>query len=221
MPSYVPYVGTGSNSQVTLGHYSTAQVSGSIAATPTALDPHASIRWAPSITAYLVLMRLKLGLGVVGTVTAAVRLAYQAQIARQFVTDFGTTNSATAVNLATTAQTNQMRASMSKSLMGANGPKIAGTGSMSTSESLSYDAAPFALTNFTATTNVPLTSTAVQMMTGSGYPMQTVYEWTGLGQHPLVLTSNEGVVCRLIHTGWATGTVSLYTQWEWAECLVI
>lgn len=201
-----------------LGHYAVSQVSGAIAATPTALDPHASIRWAPSITgAFLVLMRLKVGLGVVSTVTAAVRLAYQASIARGFTVDYVT--GSTAINLATVAKTNQMRGSMGGSQMGASGPRITTTGAMS-GHTNTLDAAPFAITNFTATTNTPVTSTAVQMMTGSGYPMQTMYEWTGQGQHPVVLSNNEGVVVQLVHTGWATGTVSLYTQWEWCECVV-
>lgn len=47
--------------------------------------------------------------------------------------------------------------------------------------------------------------------------MQTLYEWTGVGQHPIILGQNEGVVVRIFNTGPASGTFTLYTQWEWAE----
>lgn len=214
----VPYIGTGSQSQTVLGHYAVAQLSGAIAATPTALDPHASIRWAPSNTnLFLVLMRIKLGYGVISAVTTAVRIAYQASIARGFTVDYVT--GSTAINMSTTAKTNQMRGSMNPSQMGANGPRITTTGAMS-GHTNTLDAAPFAITTWEALHSVSATGTAVQLNAGAAGPMQTLYEWTGLGQHPVVLGNNEGVVIQLTHTGWAAGTVSLYTQWEWAEVLV-
>lgn len=211
----VPYIGTGSQSQTILGHYAAAQLSGAIAATPTALDPHASIRWAPSNpNLLLVLMRIKVGWACISAITTAVRMAYQASVVRGFTVDYVT--GSTAINMATTARTQQMRSSMSPSLMGANGPRITTTGAMS-GHTNSLDAAPFAFTNWT----VPgiLTGT-VSTAAGIAGPMQTLYEWTGLGQHPLVLSNNEGVAIQLTHTGWASGTVSLATQWEWAEVLL-
>ena len=109
-----------------------------------------------------------------------------------------------------------MRANMSVSQMGVNGPRITTTGPQS-GQTSTLDAAPFAITNLT----VPgiLTGT-VGMPLGIAGNMQTLYEWTGLGQHPAVLSNNEGVVIRLTHTGNADGTYSLYTMWEWAEVLV-
>ena len=214
----LPYIGTGSQSQTVLGHYAVSQTSGSIAATPTALDVHASIRWAPTLSnTFLVLMRVKVGYGVISAITTAVRMAYQASIARQFTVDF--TTAATAINLATTAKTNQMRGSMSPSQMGANGPRICTTAPQ-TGQTYTLDAAPFALTTWEALHSVSATGTAVQLNAGAAGPMQTLYEWTGLGQHPVTLSSQEGVAVQLVHTGWATGTVSLYTQWEWAEVLL-
>ena len=214
----VPYIGTGSQSQTVLGHYAVSQLSGAIAATPTALDVHASIRWAPTLSnTFLVLMRVKVGYGVISAITTAVRMAYQASIARQFTVDF--TTAATAINLATTAKTNQMRASMSGSQMGANGPRICTTAPQ-TGQTYTLDAAPFSITTWEALHSVTATGTAVALQAGAAGPMQTLYEWTGLGQHPIVLSNQEGVAVQLVHTGWATGTVSLYTQWEWAEVLV-
>lgn len=218
----VPYIGTGSQSQTVLGHYSVAQVSGAIAATPTALDVHASLRWAPSQSnLFLVLMRIKLGWAVISAVSTAVRMAYQASIARQFSVDFTTAN--TAINLATVAKTNAMRSSgstgMVNSQMGANGPRISGTAAL-TGQTYTLDTGPFAVTVWEPLHSVSATGTAVQLNAGAAGPMQTLYEWTGLGQHPVVLGNNEGIAVQLVHTGWATGTVSLYTQWEWAEVLV-
>lgn len=214
----VPYIGTGNQQQVVLGHYSVAQLSGAIAATPTALDPHASIRWAPTNpAALLVLMRLKVGWAVISAVTTAVRMAYQAIIARGFTVDYVT--GSTAINMATVAKTQQMRGSMSQSQMGTSGPRITTTGAMS-GHTNTLDNAPFAITNWQALQSSTATGTAVALQAGTAGNMQTLYEWTGLGQHPVVLGNNEGVAVQLTHTGWATGTVSLYTQWEWAEVLL-
>ncbi len=213
----VPYIGTGNQGQTVLGHYAVAQVSGAIAATPTALDPHASIRWAPTVpNTYLVLMRLKVGYGVISAVTTAVRIAYQASIARQFTVDYVT--GSTAINMASVAKTGAMRNTMSNSLMGTTGPRITTTGAMS-GHTNTLDNAPFAITTWEALHSVSATGTAVQLNAGAAGPMQTLYEWTGLGQHPVVLGNNEGVAVQLTHTGWGAGTVSLYCQWEWAEVL--
>ncbi len=53
-----------------------------------------------------------------------------------------------------------------------------------------------------------------------GGPMQTLYECTAAGQHPVVLSPQEGVVVRQVTAGVVTGAHSLYLQWEWAEVLV-
>ncbi len=211
----VPYIGTGTQNQTILGHYAVSQLSGAIAATPTALDVHASIRWGPTQSStYLVLMRIKLGWGVISAVTAAVRMAYQASIVRGFTVDYVT--GSTAINMSTVNRTNAMRTSMSNSLMGASGPRITTTGAM-TGHTNTLDAAPFAIVNWV---NQPSGNATVTQAIGVAGETKTLYEWTGLGQHPVVLSNNEGVAIQLTHTGWASGTFSLYTQWEWAEVLV-
>ena len=209
---YLPFISA--DRQTVLGHYAVAQLSGAIAATPTALDPHASIRWAPANTnVKLVLMRLKVGWHCLTAITAAVRMSYQASIARGFTVDYGT--GSTRINMATVAKTNAMNSSMGNSLMGTAGPAITTTGAMS-GHTNTLDTAPFAITTWT----VPgiLTGT-VSTVLGVAGPMQTLYERTADGQYPVVLGNNEGVVVQLTHTGWASGTVSLITQWEWAEVL--
>jgi len=195
------------------GHYAVAQTSGAIAATPTALDVHASIRWAAS-TAYLVLMRIKCGWGVISAVTTAVRMAYQASIVRNFTVDYVT--GSTAINMATIAKTGAMRSSMGQSLLGTAGPRITTTGAM-TGQTGILDAAPFASTNWPGILSSNATGTAVLMGLGFSGNMQTLYECTGNGQHPVVLAENEGVAVQLVHTGWATGTLGFNCVWEWAE----
>lgn len=195
---------------IILGHYGVAQLSGAIAATPTALDPHASIRWSDA-TRFLVLLRIKAGWHCISAITTAVRMSYQASIARGFTVDYVT--GSTRINTAAIPGTNAMRKTMGSSLMGTAGPAITTTGAMS-GHTNTLDAAPFAITNWT----VPgiLTGTA-SVVAGVAGPMQTLYECTSPYQHPVVLSQNEGVVVQLTHTGHATGTVSLATQWEWAE----
>lgn len=214
--SYLPYISA--DRQTVLGHYSKAQLSGAIAATPTALDVHASVRWADTMAAggrYFVLLRLRVGWAVISAITTAVRMAYQASILRGFTVDYVT--GSTASNLGAPAKTNAMKASMGSSLMGTTGPRITTTGAM-TGQTGTLDADPFAATNWT----VPgiLTGT-VSVPAGIAGPMQTLYERGADGFHPVVLGANEGVAVQLTHTGWASGTVSLFTVWDWAEVLAI
>ena len=214
MATYLPFVSA--DRQTVLGHYGVAQLSGAIAATPTALDPHASVRWSDTMSAngrYFVLLRLKVGWHCISAITTAVRMSYQASIVRGFSVDF--TTAATASNMAVPAKTGCMRGTMNNSLMGTAGPRICTTAPQS-GHTYTLDDKPFAITTWT----VPgiLTGT-VSTAAGVAGPMQTLFEATAFGQHPVVLGSNEGVVVQLTHTGWATGTVSLVTQWEWAEVL--
>lgn len=219
MPA-LPYVSA--DRGTVLGHYQVAQTSGAIAATPTALDPHASIRWAPTISnTYLVLERLRVGWSVISAVTTAVRMTYQASIARQFTVDYVT--GSTAINMASVAKTNAMRSvggpgGMSNSQMGTAGPRITTTGAMS-GHTNTLDNAPFAICTWPSLLSVTATGTAVAQQAGMAGQMQTLYERTAEGQHPVVLANNEGVVVQLTHTGWATGTVSLFTEWTWAEVI--
>lgn len=214
----VPYVGTGVNSQIVLGHYAVAQQSGAIAATPSALDVHARIRWAPTLASYLcVLMRLKLGWAIISAVTTTVRMVYQASIARGFTVDF--TTACTQINMSTVTGTNMMRPGMSNSLMGAAGPGIATTAPC-TGMTYALDNAPFAICVWPGLLSVTATGTAVAQQAGMAGQMLPIYEWTGLGQHPVILGNNMGVAVQLTNAGWASGTVSLNDQWEWGEVLL-
>lgn len=212
---YLPFVSA--DRQTVLGHYKVAQTSGAIAATPTALDVHASIRWAPTVTnTYLVLLRLRVGWQVISAVTTAVRMTYQASIARQFTVDYVT--GSTAINMASVAKTGAMRNTMQNSQMGTSGPRITTTGAM-TGHTNTLDNAPFAIHTWPAVLAVTATGTAVAQPAGMAGQMADLYVRGADGDHPPVLSNNEGIAVQLTHTGWATGTVSVYTQWEWAEVL--
>jgi hypothetical protein len=161
-------------------------------------------------------MRIKVGWIVTGAVTAAAPMDFDACIVRGFTVDF--TTAMTAVNMATTSagRTNSMRSSMGPSLMGASGPGICTTAVLS-GQTLTADAAAFAITTFV---NQPSGNATVTQAIGVGGAMQTLYEWTALGQHPVVLGPLEGVVVREVTAGVVSGTVAIYLQWEWAEVQV-
>lgn len=202
------YKGVGS----VLGHYAVAHRSGSIAATLGALAHSASVRWSDS-TRYMVLLRIKVGITIITAVTAAVETVFRAIIARGFSVDF-TTNS-TATDMATIVNTNKMRANMGASLMTTNGPRILTTAAMS-GQTLTADAAPFAMTTF-ENPSPTLGASAVTNQVGCGTPMQTLYECTSPYQHPIVLAANEGVVIQPVVAQCATGTWALQVAWEWVE----
>ncbi len=203
---------------VTLGHYAVTQKSGALTGTIAAAGIMASLRWADA-TRFLALMRIKAGWMVTTAASVAAPVFdLAATIVRGFSVDF--TTASTAISLTGVTNTNKMRASMGASLMGAVGPRIATTVVMS-GQTATLDAAPFAVQTFPLLTNSSSTGTATGVLAGTGTAMQTLYEWTGLGEHPVVLSANEGVfLSQITGTAMGTGAYSLYTQWEWAEVAV-
>lgn len=198
------------------GHYAVAQRSGSIAATIGAAGHLASIRW-PSTTGVCVVNRIRVGITVDGAITTATELTLRAIVVRGFTVDF--TTASTAINMATVPKSNSMRSgTMSSSLMGTAGPRIATTTVMS-GQTLTADSAPFAIVTLPGLTPTNSTGTAVLVPVGFGTPMTTLYEWTGLGQHPVVLSANEGIVIQPHVAGPASGTFGLYVEWNWSEVL--
>lgn len=210
---YLPFVSA--DRQTVLGHYGCVQLSGAIAATPTALDVHASVRWAPggNANSYFVLLRLRLGWQCISAITTAVRMSYQASIVRALTVDYVTGSTA-----ASMASSGKMRSSMGTSLLGALGPRVTTTGAM-TGSTGTVDAFPFATTTWPSILATNSTGTAVALPAGMAGAMQDVYVRGPDGSHPPVLANNEGIQVALTHTGWATGTVSLLTEWTWAEVL--
>lgn len=203
-----------SNNAVVLGHYKTAQLSGAIAATPTALDHWARIRWVPSNSAArLVLTRLACGLSVSGAITTLIQFSLDACIARSYTVDHDTA----ITNLSLASGVNRMHANMATSQMGATGPGICTTAPM-TGHTLTLDNA-FAVQDFPLITAVTATGTAIAGAVGVMSGMKDMYRWDGLGDHPPTLSTGEGIVVRIRLTGHASGTLTLRTVWEWAEVI--
>lgn len=192
-----------------LGHYAVAQASGATVSLGAAAHL-ASFRWA-DLSRFAVLMRVRVGWSVTGAITAATVMDLQAVIARGFSVDF-TTNS-TAISMAGVSNTNKMRASMGTSLMGTVGPRIATTAAMS-GQTLTADAAPFAITSYV---NQPSGNATVTQAVGVGSVMTDLYNWAALGSHPVVLSANEGIIVQPVTAGPVTGSVKYYVQWEWGE----
>lgn len=195
-----------------LGHYCVGQLSGSIAATPTALDAHASFRWAPSLgTALAVIERIRVGWTVLTAITTAVPMAYQATIARSFTVDF--TTASTAINLGSVTKTQAMRSNMGSSLLGTAGPRISTTTVM-TGKTYTLDTGPIGYAVWNPT---QILTGTVSMPAACAGEMKALYECNDNGQHPIVLANNEGVIVQIVNTGWATGTIGLYVEWTWCE----
>lgn len=209
---YLPYISA--DRQTVLGHYTVAQRSGELAATIGAAGHLARIRWAPTLAnTFCVLLRLRAGISVSAAVTTGVEMTLRAIIARQFTTDF--TTAITNINMST-LNSNKNRVSMGQSLMGTAGPGISTTAVMS-GQTLTADAAPFAITPIPTLIPVTATGTAVAIPVGTASNMITLYERGGDGFHPIVLSNNEGVVVQPHLAGPASGTWALYTEWTWAE----
>lgn len=198
-------------SNINLGHYAVAQASG--ATVSIGASGHlASLRWTDA-TSFLALMRIRVGWAVTGAVTAATPMDLQAVIARGFTVDF--TTASTAISMATVANTNKMRTSMGQSRLGLIGPRIATTTVMS-GQTLTADAAPFAMVSFA---NQPSGNATVTQAVGVGGAMTDLYNWTALGAHPVILSANEGIIIQPVTAGPGSGSVKYYVQWEWAELL--
>jgi hypothetical protein len=194
------------NGSTVLGHYSVAQRSGAIAATPSAGDVWARIRWAPSNgNAKLVLTRLP--------ITAAVQTVLQAQIGRAFTVDFDTA----ITNISMAGHGGKMHTGMGTSLMGATGPGICTTAPC-TGMTYTLDAAPFALATF-PNPSPTLGAAAVTNQVGCGTEMKDLYNWEQMGGHPPTLSSLEGIVVKTTLAGHATGTIAFHAEWSWAEVI--
>lgn len=191
------------------GHYYAAQRSGEIAATLGALGHLARLRWTQA-TMKLVLKRIRVGISVSGAVTTAVEFNLRAIVVRNFTVDF--TTAITMVN------PSKARDEMPPSKMQAGGPGICTTAVLS-GQTLTADAAPFAMATFPVLTPTNSTGTAVAVPVGTSVPMTTLYEQAAHGQHPVVLGQNEGIVVQPVTAGPASGTFALYCAWEWAEVL--
>lgn len=191
----VPYT----SGQTIQGHYSCAQKSGN-AVSIAAAGNIASLRYTGS--GYLTLMRLRVGYSVQAAITACPQFDFKALRVTAFTADTDGTAGAPC----------KMRSIMSAS---AAVPRICTTAAMSTGTTTTDGVFAAAPVQGIVATNA--TGTVVTMSIGVIAPMTTLYEWTGLGQHPVVCAANEGVLLQLFTANNTTGAVNYYVQWEWSE----
>ncbi len=194
------------------GHYATAQVSGAVTVMG-AGGIFASIRWADP-NSYLVLMRVRAAWSVISAITVATIMDASATIVRGFSVDNVTAS--TALSMAAVTNTNKMRASMGTSLMGISGPRICTTVTESGGTFVA-DAAPFGYAVWQSLQNTNSAGTAVLLSAGASGAMQDLYNWQNMGQHPVVLSNQEGVNLRAVTAALGSGSLQYYAQWEWAE----
>ncbi len=195
-----------------LGHYAVAQASGA-AVSVGAGGIVAGLRWTDS-THFLVLMSIRAGWSITGAVTLATVMDMAAYVVRGFTVNFSSNQ--TVASLAAVTNTNKMRMTMGASLMGVNGPIICTTGAMS-GQTAVVDAFPFA---YTVWANQPSGNATVTQAVGVGGAMQDMYNWNKLGQHPVVLSANEGVILQTVAAPIVSGTSKYYVEWSWAEVAI-
>lgn len=197
---YDPYSAAG-------GHFYAAQRSGELAATIGALGHLARLRCPSSTSVILRLKRIKVGITVSAAVTTAVEFNLRAIVVRNFTTDFTTAITAVVPSKARGTMTDSITTAM-----------ISTTTVMS-GQTLTADAAPFAMATFPGLVPVTATGTAVALPVGFGTASAVLYERTAEGQHDVMLRANEGVVIQPVTAGPASGTFALYVEWTWSEVL--
>lgn len=197
-----------------MGHFAIGQRSGALSGI-SAGDVLARLRW-PSPSGYGVLLRLDAWIAFSAQATTPVEMALKATIARSFKTDF--TTNVTSADLSAQTKSGIMRGdSMGQSLMANSGPGIATTGGM-TGGVYVADSDPFAIVPVRTLVPVPApTSNSLSLPIGVVSDQITLYQWEDLGEHPPVLSANEGILLQSALNGPADGAWRLYVRWKWAE----
>ena len=183
------------------GHYGVSVYSGTIAASLAANSVVFSMRWADA-TKVMVLKRLFAWMAITGTPGTLQAFALEAIRATGFTTSFSANNTNTTP--ATSAQ--KMRTSnMAGSIFSTSGAiQICTTAGM-TGQTYTLDTAGFASGTLPGTVAAGL---------GGNIPL---YDENEFGQHPLVLSTNEGFVIRNPIALPSTSTVQLGVVALWLE----
>lgn len=183
------------------GHYGVSVYSGTVAASLAANSVLFAMRWADP-TKVLVLKRLFAWMAITGTPGTLQAFALEAIRATSFTTSFSANNTNTTP--ATSSQ--KMRTSnMAGSVFSTSGTIQVCTTAGMTGMTYTLDTAGFASNTLQGT-----------VAAGAGGSL-LLYDETQFGQHPLVLSTNEGVVVRNPIALPATSTVQLGFQALWLE----
>jgi hypothetical protein len=190
------------------GAYSITVSTGNVTATLAANAPLFSMRWtAPG--ALCLIHRVAINVGTVTSVTAAVRSNWVLRGLREFVVN---DTGGTQVSVATTANDQKLRTSMPPSLFGINDIRVATTGTLTAGTRI-RDANMLGY----LCGNVPAASGVGAWLIGPGSGLVPLFDGTGVGDYPLLLTRYDGFAIESEVTGPATGTFTLVVRVEWLE----
>lgn len=187
-----------------LGHYRASLVTG-LTVSIAAAGILASLRWAA--TNYLVLMRIDASACCGTAVTTVVNMGELAAFI--FRGSTGNAASGTAVSLLGNNQ-------KTRQIMGASQVadlRVSAAGALTAAGGKTNDGVPFA----TAVLQFP---SVVTQTVAAPAPKVNLYRWDALGQHPVVLSPNEGIEIQNVDTGPTTGQVKYFFDFEWAEVAV-
>jgi hypothetical protein len=185
-----------------LGSYCLATSTGNVAATLAANSTLFSMRWTDATRLCLVRSLRVAGL-VTGTITTAVQMDLEAY----FATSFSVSDSV-GTGMTLTGRNTKARTSMGTSLMG--DMRISTTVTL-TAGTRTLDTQPLGrVQGFTGT----VTGTNIF---GSGNGPMYIIDRQDVGQYPIVLATNEGIVLRNPIAGPATGTFAIVVVVEWSE----
>ena len=195
---------------VVLGHYRANLITGTTVSLA-ANSPIGSLRWSDQAR-FLVLMRIEATAQVAAAITAATLVDLEAIIARGFTASDTT---GTPIALTGSNQTNRS-GNMKSSLVG--DLRVATTGTL-TAGTRTLDGVGFGFAawgQLQAPTLGATANTAVAVGAGDSTP-RVLYKWDGLGQYPIVLGQNEGIILRNSTAGPVTGGIRYAITLEWAE----
>jgi len=178
-------------------------------------DVLARFRW-PLNVGKAVLLRIRAAIDVSSGLSNMVQMALQGRKVTGFSADF--TTNLTSADLQSLPGTGLRSRIMGPSMMANAGPGVATTAGM-TGATLVKDTDPFVITPIGLFLPVSLAGAYVgnPVQPGACSGLITLYEWAGNGDHPIVLSGNDGVLIESHFNGPGSGTFGLYTVWDWAE----
>lgn len=185
-----------------LGHYSAV---GTTAAAAFAANSNLAAFRFTDPTNFAVILRVWVSAQVVTAVTAQRVDALNLFVARGYTARDAT--NATAISFAN-PNTNKLRSTMGTTLMTAGNFDVASAAAGVSAGTKTVDANPVSF--------LGLSGSAAIAGVGTG-ASGDLYKWDRLGQHPITLSQNEGILVQWGATALATGTATLTVGIEWAE----
>lgn len=200
-----------------LGHYRANLITGTTVSLA-ANSPIASIRWADA-TRLFVLMRIEASSQVAAAITAATLVDLEAIIARGFT---AADSAGTAIVLTGNNQVNRSQGQAAMKPSSVADMRVAATGQL-TAGTRTLDGVGFGFASWQMLSAPTLGATAnTAVAVGAGEDTSRIlYKWDGLGQYPITLGTNEGIILRNSSAGPVTGGIRYAITVEWAEVFAL